>query len=201
MTGQYFLYCLREPGYSLRRLRLRILDLLHHSEPWISHEAVGFCASSLNSSQIGLEWGSGRSTPWYGKRLGKLLSIEFDPVWHRKVVRVTRDLPGVECRLIPLEHSLNEPTVRDYDPVPRYVAVANEFTDQSLDFVVVDGHYRLACVKQVLPKIKPGGLLLIDNTEWLPLPEWGVPASWCIVHQSSGLTQTTIWLKPTVGMS
>jgi hypothetical protein len=196
MTWPYFLYCLRRPGYAVRRLYLRTSDFLHRHEPWISHEAVVYCAGYLSSSQVGLEWGSGRSTRWYGERLGKLLSVEFDPVWYRRVLRATRHLPNVECRFIALDHSPSEPTVRDYNPVPAYVAVAEEFADGSLDFVVVDGHYRLACIKQVLPKIKPGGLLLVDNTDWLPLLDWGVPASWPIVHQSQSLTQTTIWLKP-----
>jgi hypothetical protein len=171
----------------------------HPDEPWISQGAIRFCDSHLKRGQTGLEWGSGRSTRWYAERLGRLLSIEFDLGWHGRVVREIEGYSNVECRFIPLDHSLDQPTVRDYDPVPSYVAVADEFPDGSLDFVVVDGHYRVACVQQVLPKIKPGGLLLIDNTDWAPLPEWGVPPTWPVVHQSRNvMTQTTIWRKPDV---
>jgi len=150
-----------------------------------------------------LEWGSGRSTRWYGKRLGKLLSIEHNPYWHAKVTQMIRDLPNVECRLIALEHPLNQPTKPDYDPLPKYVAVAKQFPDASLDFVVVDGHYRQACIKQALPKLKPGGLLLVDDFGFVPsLREWGVPPCWPVVYESSSpYHDTIIWRKPVVTLN
>ena len=46
-----------------------------------------------------------------------------------------------------------------YDPLLAYVAVVANCPDESLDFVVVDSHYRSACIAAVVPKIKPGGLL------------------------------------------
>jgi hypothetical protein len=197
MTYDRLLYCLRRPVYSARLLSYKFREIVHRNEPWISYEAVRYCETTLRRDQVGLEWGSGRSTKWFAQRLGRLLSVEFDPHWHGKVTKMAKGLANVECRFVPLEHPLEEPTARDYDPVPAYVRVADEFADNNLDFVVVDGHYRCACVKQILKKIKPGGLLLIDNTDWMELPEWGVPASWTVVHQSRNFaTQTTIWRKP-----
>lgn len=196
MTWKRVLHCLRRPTYSLALLSYKLQDFRHREEPWIAQDAVRFCETNLNGSQTGLEWGSGRSTKWYAARLGRLLSVEFDPHWHQKVSESVSGFKNVECRFVPLDHPLDAPTVRDYDPVPSYVAVADEFPDNSIDFVVVDGHYRLACVKRALPKIKPGGLLLIDNTNWFALPGWGVPECWPVVHQSNNLmTQTTIWRK------
>ncbi|HUL15264.1 MAG TPA: hypothetical protein VLV88_04650 [Terriglobales bacterium] len=198
MNAKRIFEYLRRPGYALRYIGYKAHEFLHRNEPWIAPGAVRFCASKLKSDQIGLEWGSGRSTRWYASRLGKLLSIEFDPNWHRKVSRMITSQVAAECRFIPLDHPLEQPTRRDYDPLPAYVAVVEEFADESLDFVVVDGHYRTACIKQALPKLKEGGLLLVDDTGWLPLGEWGVPSSWPIVHQSANLMKhTTIWQKPT----
>jgi hypothetical protein len=191
--------CARRPVHTLRLVSYKLYEMRHPDEPWISQGAIRFCDAHLKRDQAGLEWGSGRSTKWYAERLGRLLSIEFDPGWHGRVVREIKGYSNVECRFIPPDHPLDQPTVRDYDPVPSYVAAADEFPDSSLDFVVVDGHYRHACVRQVLAKIKPGGLLLIDNTDWAPLPEWGVPPTWPVVHQSSNvMTQTTIWRKPDI---
>jgi len=202
MNVKRFAECVARPGYSLRYAAYKIHVILHRNEPWISPGAVRFCDAHLKPGQAGLEWGSGRSTRWYARRLSKLLSIEYDPYWHRKVSRMIRDQLGAECRLIALDHPLSEPTRRDYDPLPAYVAVAGEFADESLDFVVVDGHYRTACIKQVLPKLKIGGLLLVDDTGWLPLKEWGVPGSWPIVHQSRNIVNcTTIWRKPPTNSS
>jgi len=190
---QRVMFYLRRPDY----MRDRVRELLHRHEPRISPEAVRFCAAHLTREQIGLEWGSGYSTRWYAERLGKLLSIEFSPYWHTKVSEMIRHLENVECRFIPVEHPLDQPTRLNYNPLPQYVAVVTEFDDQSLDFIVVDGHYRQSCVKHAMAKLKKGGLLLLDDYWFLPLPEWGVPVSWPVVHKSSSSYKATIiWRRP-----
>ena len=46
-------------------------------------------------------------------------------------------------------------------------------------------------------KLKPGGLLLIDNTDWQHPPHVHVPTDWPLVHPSRNvLTRTSIWQKP-----
>ena len=48
----------------------------------------------------------------------------------------------------------------------------------------------------VAPAGKSSSNTLIDNTDRMPLDEWGVPAHWPLVHQSQNVrTQTTIWRK------
>jgi predicted O-methyltransferase YrrM len=140
-----------------------------------------------------VEWGSGRSTPWFAGKLKSLLSIEHNEKWHRIVS--TKLPPNAECRLIPLNHPEPEPTRPIYDPIPDYVAAVSEL--EQIDFALIDGHYRQACIRAVLPKLTSGGLLVVDNTDWLPIEEWGIPQEWPIVHQSRNvMTQTTIWKKP-----
>lgn len=178
--------------YLARRVAYKLYEVTHPHAPWIAQGAVRFLDANLSREWIGLEWGSGRSSSWYADRLQSLVSIEHDREWYE---RVSPRLPAnAECRYIALNHDQSEPTRADYNPLPDYVKVIDEF--DRLDFVVVDGHYRQACVKAAVPKLARGGLLLIDNTNWLPLAEWGVPADWPIVHQSENImTQTTIWRK------
>ena len=46
------------------------------------------------------------------------------------------------------------------------------------------------------PKIKRGGLLLVDDTNWLSLEEWGIPKSFELLHQSVKInTVTSIWRR------
>jgi hypothetical protein len=150
---------LLRPLYLFHRATYELYVLSHQDEPWIAQTAVQFCQERLTKDQTGLEWGSGRSTAWFATRLGRLLSIEFDKTWHEKVVRnlAQSNCSNAECRYIPLDHPLNEPTPPHYDELPAYVAVSNEFEDNSLDIVIVDGHYRQACVLAAIPKIKRGG--------------------------------------------
>jgi hypothetical protein len=191
---------IHEPSMMLRRLAKRVGVLLHPGDPWLTRESVRFCQEHLTSEMVGLEWGSGRSTVWFAGRLRKLTSVEHDREWCNRVVRdlSKKNLHHATCLFVPLDHDPSEPTRPIYNPVPRYVAVAQKFVDVSLDFVVVDGHYRQACIRAALPKLKSGGLLLVDNTNWLPHAAWGIPEEWLVVHCSTNIMrdETTLWRKP-----
>ena len=147
----------------------------------------------------GLEWGSGRSTCWFAGRINHLVSVEYDQEWY---VQVRKDLDhgrvgNCDLRYIALDHPKHEPTRERYAPLPKYVAIAHEFADESLDFVEVDGHYRVACILEIMAKIKKRGYLLVDDTKRLPIDEWRVPRDWVITHQSENvMSQTTISQKP-----
>ena len=147
----------------------------------------------------GFEWGSGRSTLWFAKRLQHLIIIESDSAWHAEVSRMVaeRGVTNVDLRLIPLDHEESGTYEPDYSPLPANPSAILSVADVSLDFVVVDGWYRPVCTRAALPKLKPGGLLLIDNTDWQHPPHIHVPNNWPLVHQSRNvLTQTSIWRKP-----
>jgi predicted O-methyltransferase YrrM len=199
MTLASVLQHARHPAYALRRIGYRLYEATHPDEPWIAQGAVRFCASQLKPSMRGFEWGSGRSTAWFARRVGHLTSVEHDQQWYGIVHEQlrARDINNVTYRLIPLSHPAEEPSVPVYSPLPPYIAAVDAEEDGALGLVVVDGHYRQACIAAALPKIAPGGLLLVDNTNWLPLAAWGVPAAWPIVHQSRNvMTETTIWRRP-----
>jgi hypothetical protein len=176
-----------------RRLAYKAYELTHPHEPWLAQGAVRFLDRELPRDGIGLEWGSGRSTAWLGQRLARLTSVEFDESWYQRVRE--RVNGNVDLRYVPLEHDRREPTVPVYDPPPRYVAVVEGLGP--LDFALVDGHYRQACILAVLPALRPGALLAVDNTNWLPEAEWGVPSDWPLVHRSANvMTETSVWRKP-----
>lgn len=180
-----------------RRVANKLYQKFHPDEPWLAPKSIRFLDHTLSDTWHGVEWGSGASTAWFARRLRRLVSIEHDPHWFQEVRIRTAAMSNVDLRCIPLDHPPEETGSAQYDPAPKYVAVLAEFDDESFDFVLVDGAYRLACIAAALPKLRPGALLVVDNTNWLPLSEWGVPQSWAISHQSQNLvTQTTIWTKP-----
>lgn len=103
-------------------------------------------------------------------------------------------------------------------PDSRYVRIIDEVSDESLDFVLVDGLARSWCALAAIPKLRPGGLLVIDNANWyLPGPypsrspnsrnelgpagpEWFevsyALARWRCIWTSNGVTDTAMWVKP-----
>ena len=188
---------LRHPTYGVRRLGLLAYELTHPNEPWIASGAVRYCEQHLPKSARALEWGSGRSTLWFAERVASLTSIEHDSGWFEKMSPRVAQHANVDYRLITLDHPLTAPTLRTYDPQPRYVGVIDDFEDSSLGLVVVDGHYRQACVRAAIPKLARGGLLLIDNWDRTSREEWGVPPELELLHLSSNaMTHTAIWTKP-----
>lgn len=189
------------PGHIVSRLRQLLYDVRHPDHPWLAPAAIRFCEANIDRAMVGLEWGSGRSTFWFGGRVRKLVSVEHDETWHTRVSQacLVRELNHIDCRFVPLDHPEAEPTVPRYPKLPAYVAVAEELESGSVGFALIDGHYRQACVIAVLPKLMPGGLLIIDNSGRLPLREWGVPEAWPVVHDSNGpMGRTTIWRKPSL---
>ncbi|HUB66273.1 MAG TPA: hypothetical protein VL981_02155 [Candidatus Methylacidiphilales bacterium] len=166
----------------------------------MSQGAVHFLDSFIRKEDVGIEFGSGRSTVWFGKRVKRLISIEHDGNWASKVKETIREsgLTNVEHHHIPLDHPEDEPHRQIYDPLPNYVGVINRYADLFFDFVIVDGHYRQACIAAAVPKLKLSGILILDNSNWLTRKEWGIPSYFRVLHQSRNVkSETTVFLKTT----
>ena len=191
-------YWLRHPGQVPARLRYWWWERRNPDKPWLSPGAVAYLDGHLAAGMVGLEFGSGRSTAWFAGKLRHLTSVEHDPAWYARV-RADLDRRGVanvDYRLIPLDHPATEPEPPADGPVPAYAAAAADFPDGSLDLVVVDGHYRNFCVRAAVGKLRPGGLLVVDDAErWADGPP--VPAGWPAVSRTgNGLKETSIWRRP-----
>lgn len=190
---------LLRPLYLVGRLQNWLYEKRHPEHPWLAPGAIAWLEENLRPDMHGWEWGSGRSTLWFARRLAHLTSIESDAAWFAQVTRLVRNsgLTHVDLRHIPLDHAEADTYRNDYVPLPANPAAIGSEPDASLDFVVVDGWYRPVCARAALPKLKPGGLLLIDNTDWKHPPHVHVPQDWPLVHQSRNvMTETSIWRKP-----
>lgn len=127
-----------------------------------------FLASTPNARV--LEWGSGASTVWLGKRSSEVFSIESDAAW-ANLVRdsvpphvhiVTPDIPvrvgrtGIPSRRLGFRHLDFSHYVGAIDDVPGL-----------FDVIVIDGRAREACLDKALTRLSPGGIILFDNTNRL----------------------------------
>lgn len=190
-------YWLRRPHKIPARVRYWVWEKRHPDAPWLTPGAVEFCASALRPDMTGIEFGSGRSTVWFARRLAALTSVEHDPDWYQRVTDslARSGVANVDYRFVPIESS------RPAAP-PRYAAVLAAFPPGSVDLVVVDGHYRDACLALAPERLKPGGLLLVDDVGFWPNNQPPVPAGWPLVHDSSnGIKRTRVWEKPPAPVS
>ena len=173
--------------------------------------------SLLKPSYIGLEWGSGCSTIWFSKREKHLTSVENLAYWYKQVSHKLKleNLTNVNYLFIPDYDGSKEGTYEMHST--KYVQVANSFSRNSLDFVLVDGVYRSACAVTATGLIKSGGFLIIDDVNWFlpsnsispgsrnykngPLSEQWKEFSesvkdWQLTWTSNGVKDTAIFFKP-----
>ncbi|MCS7033521.1 MAG: class I SAM-dependent methyltransferase [Phycisphaerae bacterium] len=188
-------FWLKRPRLAVARVRYWLWEKANPDKPWMCPGTVRFCQTHLSKSMSAIEFGSGRSTRWFAERVGRLISIEHNPQWYAQVQKQLEEVKNVDYRLIPLNHPESEPERAEYSPVPDYVAIADALADRSIDFAVVDGHYRTHCVRHLIPKIAAGGYLLVDDINLWPSPQaLPVPAHWPIVDDSTnGIKRCIIW--------
>jgi len=163
------------PRFIWNRLKLMQYHRSNPDHPWITEMANIILSTYLKPTDVGLEFGSGRSTLWLARRVRYLTSVEHSKEYY---IRISQSLNenGIEnvayyLRYIDvLETGLNERDEKGPDSA--YVKVLDEFEANSLDFVFVDGVYRSACALGAIPKVREGGFILIDNIHfWLPRPD------------------------------
>lgn len=192
----YLIRFIRRPLFSLAVIRERWYEANNPDLPMLARDVLPFLEERLDDSQVGLEWGSGGSTTWFAERCKSLVSIEDISAWHARVEQKLKEgaHENVDLRLVSLDRSGKSPGLEGF---PNYVLEANRFENESFDFCLIDGRYRQACVLMALPKIKPGGLLIVDDSNGMAQSEWGVEKDWPVVLEAStGLKKTTVWRRP-----
>jgi predicted O-methyltransferase YrrM len=138
-------------------LRRQIWIRTHPDVPWLTRQAVEILEDRLKPTDVGLEWGSGRSTIWFARRVSHLTSIEHNDRWYRRIKKMLSDkrIDNVDLLYAPLEAK--------GESQPNYVRAADELPRAGLDFVLVDGRLRDQCTELAFQLIKPGGMLIIDD--------------------------------------
>jgi hypothetical protein len=138
------------------RVRLIAYERRHPDAPWLASEAVAFLEQWLRPDLVGFEWGSGRSTVWFARRVRHLISIEHDPHWYEEVKNRLdqKDVAHkVTFRCVPIDDgAVAHPS--------HYVAAISDQEDSALDFCLIDGVTRLRaqCALACLPKLTTGGI-------------------------------------------
>ena len=142
--------------------------------PMISYRARRQIGKILRPDFRMVEFGSGNSTTWFASRVGFLLSVEDLPDWYEHVQRrlADRKIENVDHVLRPAE------TYADLSGIE----------DGSLDFALVDGTDREGSVRAVVPKLKPGGWLYLDNTDKdMTSPDGDLRRAEKALHEAVGL--------------
>lgn len=178
------------PRYIIDRTREKIYRRSHPGLPWFSPQAIAFLREYLLPTDEGLEFGSGRSTIWFARRIHHLTSVEHNADW---AARVREMLAAESITNVDLIH---HPRVEGSNPDiahTAYVSVTSSFKPQSIDFAIIDGIYRAQCTLRCLPLLKSHAVLIIDNVnKYLP-SESIAPNSRSLEQGPAGADWNEVW--------
>jgi hypothetical protein len=181
---RYLATILSTPGqarHALRWLRSRAPGyLLQAPSPWLTFDGIAALRARMHDGMRVFEWGSGGSTLFWLRWRVDLCSIEHDPDWYDVVRRRLPAGRSVDHRLVPPDPPSGERAALDpADPLAyassaeafrgrtfrRYATQIDAFPDEHFDVVLVDGRARPSCIRHAIPKVRAGGVLVVDNAD------------------------------------
>lgn len=182
--------------------------LKYKPSPWVAPAATAIFDKILQPDMKGFEWGSGSSTVFFAQRLQHLTSLEHHQAWFQKVetwlaekkiknvsyVGIDIHYPSESEVTDTYQKAIKEEQVKAYEAYYSYI---DRFPDEHFDFIMVDGRARVQCGLHALPKLKKGGMLVLDNAErtrYRPLHD--ALEAWPRIFTTTGHTDTVIWFKP-----
>jgi predicted O-methyltransferase YrrM len=200
------------PRYVYDRTRQALYERGHPDDPWLTPAAIRMLTTLLRRPDRGIEFGAGRSTLWLAQRVAHLTSVEQDPAWHGRVGdRLARaGLANVDLILAPADL----PDEQGADS--QYVAPLRRLAPGSLDFALIAGAYRAHAARLAMTRLRPGGLMIIDNVNWYlpsvsrapasrpvtagPDDRWAdivtALADWRLIWTGSGVWDTALFIRP-----
>jgi hypothetical protein len=120
--------------------------------PWwnvaATRDVDSYLARTPGSSVF--EYGAGASSAWLAARAGEILSVEHDAGWHVLIAPLIGKFPNAT-----LWH-------RDLAG-EGYIGAIDE-AGGLFDLIVIDGRRRVECLARALPRLKPGGIILFDDS-------------------------------------
>jgi len=133
----------------------RAVDRAGNPLPWYTYPAIEFLQQLDFSEKTVFEYGSGMSTLFWAARAARVVSVEDDEQWFGQVQSMAP--PNVELMF--------EPDLSKFaDTIRR--------RSERYDVIVVDGpargRTRLKCSHAAVDHLHDGGLVILDNSDWLP---------------------------------
>ena len=192
--------------YIFNRINFYLHQKAYPKDPWLTKNSISIIKSLIRESDNGLEIGSGKSTKWFLERSATLKSVEASRIWYDKISEVCYE----EINSGRLTYILSSSDIE-------YKNLIKGLDDNSLDYCLIDGLFRDICAAEILQKLKPGAVLIIDNIErYIPCSHSKSPnarkdqdgavnelwsaflsetKNWRYIWTTNGVNDTGIWIK------
>jgi hypothetical protein len=150
--------------------------------PWVAYESKEwideFFSRNRNQELIVFEWGSGVSTLYFSQKASRVISIEHDVAWFPLVNSILQQEKILNCTYLLVEpQSFSGSFADPSDPKSyksheygntsfnEYVKSIDFYPNQYFDVIFIDGRARPSCLMHALSKVKPGGIIILDNSD------------------------------------
>jgi len=149
--------------------------------PWLSFPAIDLMQASLKSNDKVFEYGGGGSSLFFIDRVAEVVTVEHDTEWFKALAEQMKSEKGARWEghhVQPSNGSLasapdaSEPlhyASKDKDSLGKnfkeYASKIDAYPDGYFDVILIDGRARTACLHHAVPKLRAGGMLVLDNAE------------------------------------
>ena len=161
---------------------------LDFATPWIVYAALGYVATHIPAELNVGEFGSGGSTLYWLSKGASVVTVEHDYQWAQKVQEkvTSQQQDSLDIRVVepePLktsgpevntEYRSNNHMFQHYS-FRRYAHALDDLPAESLDLILIDGRARSSSLRAAFDKLRPGGLVVFDNSdrlEYAPALAW-----------------------------
>ena len=152
--------------------------------PWYTYPALEYLHQLDFSDKTIFEYGCGHSTLFWAARAASVVSVEHNPQWYELVRGKIPD----NCTLV-------------HEPESDAYAAAISRFDRQFDVIVIDGlvtgRTRLKCARAAVPYLREGGMIILDNSDWLPESARHLRAAGLIEVDMTGFAPINDYTCPT----
>lgn len=166
----------REYGFLQSVARRAPVDANGSPLPWYTYPAIEYLKQIDFSDAAVFEFGAGHSTLFWSAAAASVNAVEDNPEWYRWV----QARAPAHCSL------LHEP---DYD---RYADAILE-QRRLFDVIVIDGGDRHKCAQRAVRALRPGGLVILDNSDWAPESSWVLRSAGLLEVDMTGFSPGTAY--------
>lgn len=149
-------------------------------QPWLTYPAIDLLDGHAKPTHRVFEYGGGGSTLFWCDRVAEVVTVEHDAAWFKALEQAVKGVPAKWHGLsIPSEAGDLVPAPDPAEPAhyssadaaskgrnyKAYAQAISAFPDAHFDIILIDGRSRASCLALSVPKLRPGGLLVLDNAE------------------------------------
>lgn len=138
-------------GHFKSAYRWESIDCQGKPTPWFSYPAIEYLKGLDLSKMTVFEYGSGNSTLFWSKYSAGVTSIENNTKWFNLTSKK-------------LKSNKNSQLILEKNKI-KYINSINR-NKTRYNIIVIDGEYRFECSQEAIKRLKLGGFIILDNSEW-----------------------------------